>query len=82
MPWSTSTSPIDPGGSPGGSVRFLVNGQPVTVRSSGAVFAVPGGLNDTVTVPAGGAQDAYANTNAQPLQVNPAPPGGDVPGRP
>jgi hypothetical protein len=53
----------------GGAVAFIVDGRRVTVRRHGSSrFPIPVGVS--VTIPAGGARDRYANTNAQPLRIH------------
>ncbi|HUE27711.1 MAG TPA: neutral/alkaline non-lysosomal ceramidase N-terminal domain-containing protein [Solirubrobacteraceae bacterium] len=52
----------------GGSVTFLVNGRRRVVRErTASSFPIPRGAR--VTIPAGGARDAYGNTNPRPIRV-------------
>ncbi len=54
----------------GGQVTFDLGAQPVVVRqASGTTFSLPVPSGTAVSVPAGGAQDIYGNTNATPLSL-------------
>jgi hypothetical protein len=67
-PISDLTTP--PAAAPGGSVRFIVGGRPVTARAaSGGVFSVPAPAGATVSVAAGAASDAAGNFNAAAVTV-------------
>ena len=57
-----------PAGASAAAVTFLVDGRPVTVRERGvAPIAIPAGAS--VSIPAGGARDAYGNSNRTPLRL-------------